>query len=410
MQTIILEVPAAELYKMREIYKNDTYNDRCFVFEREYEGDVCLEIYIWSFLFPELYKRFLITPKLKMTYVEKCLFDVACQNETIMNEDEIEKIYEIFDTNYPGMHLKKYNNPIHMLHHIYCSFQEGIQEILYKAGLGYLALYLNDIDDYNMIGTTPSGIFDGLPIKLLRVFDSEQGIVALKTEQQRANLYSLYMKKPILFGEKWSFGQCKYFEEIICKRITGEFMNEDYQILQFFQECYNEEQYKEIIRYIEIRKEIFETIKLPLLPEEGDGIDDSPFYKANFLYDNLVKGRDFMDYMLSLQYEEYGKKLEYQDDRFILRWPKDMGDICRESAYQKNCLWNYMEDIAYGETLVLFLRKADAPDCPYVTVEIMEDTIVEARARFNAKIPEEADEWLEEYAEKKNLGLVRLVR
>ncbi len=93
----------------------------------------------------------------------------------------------------PELKLRKDEKPIHGILHLYYTFHEsGPRRSLFLAGLDYLAANLDKIDDYNMLGTTPEEIFDGIPLECLEGLNDAWGIPLLKTRDSRALLREAY--------------------------------------------------------------------------------------------------------------------------------------------------------------------------------------------------------------------------
>ena len=85
-------------------------------------------------------------------------------------------------------------------------------------------------------------------------------------------------------------------------------------------------------------------------------------------------------------------------DYYIVTMPGKPMDICVEAISQGNCLMEYADRHADGETTILFLRKACAPDTPYVTLEVRDWQVTQVYARFNMPPPVEVYTFLEKYA------------
>lgn len=67
------------------------------------------------------------------------------------------------------------------------------------------------------------------------------------------------------------------------------------------------------------------------------------------------------------------KKYEYQDEKYCIVAPKGIADIYEEGLTLKHCIHTcdiYFQRIDIRETYLLFLRRADAPDRPWYTLEI----------------------------------------
>ncbi len=86
---------------------------------------------------------------------------------------------------------------------------------------------------------------------------------------------------------------------------------------------------------------------------------------------------------------------EYQ---FI--YPKSTQDIKDEAVQQNNCVASYIDRVIDGKCHILFLRKKDTPDKSLVTIEVVNNKIVQARRYFNCEISNEENEVIEEWNKK----------
>ena len=67
------------------------------------------------------------------------------------------------------------------------------------------------------------------------------------------------------------------------------------------------------------------------------------------------------------------EKYEYQADGYIVKAPKSVYDIVREGTLLKHCIHTcdyYFERMLTRESTIMFLRKADAPESPWYTLEL----------------------------------------
>ena len=62
-----------------------------------------------------------------------------------------------------------------------------------------------------------------------------------------------------------------------------------------------------------------------------------------------------------------------------------MAEIKREGEILKHCVGGYAERHLNGKTTILFLRRADKPDRPLVTIEIMGRRIVQVHGFRNER-------------------------
>lgn len=396
------------LDEMKEEYYKQRKKDMAFVEIDNSDHEPKISLYVWSQKLENQYQHLFISPQVRMTEDEEKIFTQFCKKKRVQIEQKkIQEIYNIYSMEYPEIHLYPYKSGMHMLHHIYCALHEGVEELLYKANLGFLALYLNEIDDYNMIGTNPSAVFDGLPMHILRVLNTPQGIRAIRTEKQRDMLYSLFMKSPKLFRFMWSVGQCEYFSNIICGEATEGFFVEHGKKLEYLAVYRTRKDYENLVRYEEKVKLLKGHATLPVIPDVCGTSHENLFYKADYLYEVLVQEAFNLNWKLELQYAMDTARLEFQKGDYLICCPRSVEEIYRESVKQQNCLWEYIKKVADGETTILFLRKKDAPEEAFVTIELYSGLIFQARGRYNQVAGERELDWLEDYAKEKNLIFIR---
>ena len=88
----------------------------------------------------------------------------------------------------------------------------------------------------------------------------------------------------------------------------------------------------------------------------------------------------------------------YKDYVFI--YPKCIQDIRDEAVSQNNCVASYIDDVIEGRCHILFLRKKDCPKNSLVTIEVVNDEIVQAKRRFNYPVTQEDQEAIDFWNEK----------
>ena len=67
---------------------------------------------------------------------------------------------------------------------------------------------------------------------------------------------------------------------------------------------------------------------------------------------------------------EFRGQLEYDDDNYLIRLPKDEDEICKEGMSLHHCVGGYAHEHSIGSTTIMFLRKKSEPDKPFYTIEV----------------------------------------
>ncbi|MBP0973176.1 MAG: PcfJ domain-containing protein [Oscillospiraceae bacterium] len=90
--------------------------------------------------------------------------------------------------------------------------------------------------------------------------------------------------------------------------------------------------------------------------------------------------------------------LEYASGSLLIRQPQHLSDIIREGKILHHCVGGYAARHANGKLHILFIRKTDAPDVPYYTMELStEGEIVQVRGLRNCYPPEDVRTLIEAY-------------
>lgn len=97
-------------------------------------------------------------------------------------------------------------------------------------------------------------------------------------------------------------------------------------------------------------------------------------------------------------YDKEGFLYEYEDDEFFVKFPDSLFKVLQEAANQHNCLLNYINKILCGQSVVVFLRTKQEPDKSYITIEVEEGLIEQARGCCNRSLTEQECKWLNSYA------------
>jgi hypothetical protein len=78
--------------------------------------------------------------------------------------------------------------------------------------------------------------------------------------------------------------------------------------------------------------------------------------------------------------------MEYKG--LVIMAPKDADELIKEGQALHHCVGTYIKRIAEGQTVVLFIRKAEAPEEPYCTMEVANGKIIQCRGKNNADMTE----------------------
>ncbi len=102
---------------------------------------------------------------------------------------------------------------------------------------------------------------------------------------------------------------------------------------------------------------------------------------------------------------ENHKYLEHIGKDFCVVNPKKTKDILSEGTSLNHCVSSYVNKIIKGDTYIFFLRSNKDPEKPLVTLELNDNTIVQARGSCNRVLKEEEEKYLKAYCVKKGMEL-----
>lgn len=343
-------------------------------------------------------------------FIENCVKEEKCS----YNGGVIDEIYERCLKERPEWHVKRYyTKSLRLLDHIYnCMRKNTAKEMLYKAGLDELAAHVDDIDELNLLASKPSEIYDGITMKVLRSLNCSCGAALLEKKARRDFVKDLNQKFPDLFKERLNDAQCSYLMYLIKGDLTaGEVgrlfqarrRNLSYlwtmsQVDLFLQKEKQEDQIRKICKVLEKMDPIYR-----------DYVKDIYF---DILYSDNIK---HLEYYLLIHREEYDKLIRRSNRKrdynlqerckdYYVRYPQTINDLCREAVYMRNCLMTYIDAIIKNDTTILFMRKADDVNTPFITLEIFDGKLMQAYHHFNEDCSPDEAEWIRNYCKRHNIG------
>ena len=130
------------------------------------------------------------------------------------------------------------------------------------------------------------------------------------------------------------------------------------------------------------------------------------FKKAHDSLSDIVNSKEFKAAELPQiagQHEKYNQMFGYAYKDLLIVPPKRHNDIKKEGEILKHCVASYAKRVATGETIILFVRKADEPDKPYFTLNIEPGNydFVQCRGLKNCHYPNEVKTLLARWYQEK---------
>lgn len=78
------------------------------------------------------------------------------------------------------------------------------------------------------------------------------------------------------------------------------------------------------------------------------------------------------------------ERWRYEDGGLLIRPAADADELIAEGASLHHCVGGYADRMADGETAIFFVRRLDAPDEPYYTLELRNKSVIQCRTLHNA--------------------------
>lgn len=135
-------------------------------------------------------------------------------------------------------------------------------------------------------------------------------------------------------------------------------------------------------------------------------------YPRHLLTTHRIASRNYTRLKQEFNEEKFRQRINkdyectFGEYRFI--YPESTQEIKDEASQQSNCVASYIDKVIDGQCHIMFLRKKDSPDKSLVTIEIVDNKIVQAKRRFNDPVTfedqEAIDKWNKKYAEKENVA------
>ena len=127
-------------------------------------------------------------------------------------------------------------------------------------------------------------------------------------------------------------------------------------------------------------------------------------YPRHFLTTHKIACRNYnrlkQEFSEVLFKQRINKEYECSYKNYIFVYPKCTQDIKDEATSMNNCVASYIDRVIDGKCDILFLRKKDSPDKSLVTIEVINNKIVQARRRFNDPVTYEDQEAIDYWNKK----------
>ena len=350
------------------------------------------------------------SPEYEYQFEEYCLRNPGC----VYSHQCIDDIFDLYSSKYPEWNLKRYyTKDLRLLDHIYHCMRRGtLKEMLYKAGLDEIAFQSSYAEYIDETASKPSDAYGGVSMRILRAVNCEAGAALLAREKYRKFLTELQKAFPDTFSSSLNDAQCRYLKRLIDGDLTvgecGRLFNARRMDL-FYMWC--KSQYDEFIlreRKGEEERELLKRVSAidPIYAEyvrNKSWMDMQTDARADLIF-FLLSDRENYDHKIRVSNRRRDPDWQERDHGYVVRYPQTINDFCRESIYMSNCLMTYCEAFINNDTTLLFMRKTDDVNKPFITMEIFGNELLQAYHRYNQDCTGEEAKWIREYCERHNIG------
>jgi hypothetical protein len=91
------------------------------------------------------------------------------------------------------------------------------------------------------------------------------------------------------------------------------------------------------------------------------------------------------------------EKFIVESGEFFIRPAKDSMELFLEGKTLQHCVGGYADRYAHGETEIYFVRQVAEPNVPFVTVEVINERMIQARGLKNSRPSDEVMAFLQDF-------------
>lgn len=361
-------------------------------------------------------ERLIIAPGYRMQEKDEVFFEKIYKKKShvIYNESVASFFENDINGVAPELHLQHYEDFLDAIKHVYyASHKSGVLELLYKSNLAIIAKHIEQFNDYNILACNLEEAFS-LPVYLLRKLNHDEAIEHLLLDKEtRIMTAQVYKNYHGVLGNynKINSYQIRYLFSLMEKNKPLDQVV--LKVLSTIEEGYDEDAdeyiagehvYQQYMEYIGMlnslggrkRKQFPKYILLDIKHTRQ-------FYYSHRLLEQCIENVSYLEQFFESR-DEWVKRYTYENETYQIVVPETIADLLKEGEQQHNCLQTIIEDdILDGDSIILFMRDKKKPKKSLVTVELQDDTIRQARRKFNEDCLEEEKEFLVEFAKAKNV-------
>lgn len=135
--------------------------------------------------------------------------------------------------------------------------------------------------------------------------------------------------------------------------------------------------------------------KSVIRPKDVDAAHQNTIRQIQYLANKALDDR------YQTQLDRLTKAYAYEAMGLVVVIPQSTSDLIAEGKAQSNCVGGYCERVANGDTDVVFIRHADNLTESYITMEIRNGKIVQARTKFNGSLDDLGSRFVEAFRQDK---------
>ena len=101
-----------------------------------------------------------------------------------------------------------------------------------------------------------------------------------------------------------------------------------------------------------------------------------------------------------MAYAGFARKAVLSNEELQIVCPKRANDLVDEGKALHHCVGGYIDNVAEGRCLIVFVRRVEEPKKPYVTVEVRDGKIAQIHGDHNSKPTEEVQKFIDLWSRK----------
>lgn len=309
-------------------------------------------------------------------------------------------------------------NPVNIQNVFYASLNVNSLMNLVNAKLINMARGVISVADHQR-HTKVEGMLDSRAGSLRKAFGiTKENLPILRSINPTLEEFSAYQKY-VRSGKRVNEGDLKAFFEI-CQisgsvdRITG-FLIQHSTIHQYVKYIKHLEAIGYLKRsdmygwyncYSSFLRDYFDYIRFAKLLEmdlrDTNILFPKDFKSAHDELSLIIEDEEFSDAELpqiERQFGVYNQMFGYKADGFMIIPPARHNELKQEGKQLHHCVATYAQRVAIGDTIILFIRKAEDPETPYFTLNIEPDSfgMIQCRGMKNCHYPNDVDKFIKKW-------------